>query len=60
MPNETYCTKCLEIPATDHEFDYRFDYPVCLGCVEKLGLKPESYCGDCLVPINQCNHGQEK
>lgn len=18
------------------------------------------YCGDCLVPINQCNHGQEK
>jgi hypothetical protein len=38
-----YCEKCLEQPdATTKEFyDYRFDKPVCIACVDKYGLEPE-------------------
>lgn len=56
--NETYCEKCLTTPPSDDAFDYRFDYPVCSTCVSKLGLKPETYCGDCLTPISQCSHAK--
>jgi hypothetical protein len=23
------------------------------------GLNTETYCGDCLIPLNQCQHGKE-
>lgn len=38
-----YCEKCLNQPtATDKDFyDYRFNKPVCIACVEALGLEPE-------------------
>ena len=35
----TYCERCNE-NFDDEGFDYRFDYPVCLGCAEK-------YCVGC-------------
>jgi hypothetical protein len=33
-----YCQKCFN--NYDEEFDYRFEYPVCKNCVNKLGLVP--------------------
>jgi hypothetical protein len=41
-----YCERCLEKPAPDAKefYDYRFDKPICLSCVEEYGLEPTS-CG---------------
>lgn len=38
-----YCVKCLKTPkSTDTEFyDYRFDDPLCIECVEKYDLEPD-------------------
>ena len=41
-----YCEKCLEQPKTGREadsqfYDYRFEIPVCLSCVEMYNLEPE-------------------
>lgn len=36
---------------------------VCYTCgliCNCLALKTEVYCGDCLVPINECTHGKGK
>ena len=39
-----YCEKCLEQPnaKTKEFYDYRFDKPICIACVEKYDLEPES------------------
>jgi hypothetical protein len=41
-----YCARCLEQPKTGIEadsqfYDFRFDIPVCLSCVEMYNLDPE-------------------
>jgi hypothetical protein len=38
-----YCVKCLKQPdqKTKEFYDYRFEVPVCLECVENHNLKPE-------------------
>lgn len=39
-----YCEKCLKQPNIKTEgsfYDFRFDYPVCLDCVEKYNLEDE-------------------
>jgi hypothetical protein len=43
MSNFPYCEKCLKQPTTDTKefYDYRFDYPVCISCVEKYDLEVE-------------------
>jgi hypothetical protein len=43
MSKFPYCEKCLEQPTTDTKefYDYRFDYPVCISCVEEYDLEPE-------------------
>jgi hypothetical protein len=43
MSNFPYCEKCLKQPTTDTKefYDYRFDYPVCISCVEEYDLEPE-------------------
>jgi hypothetical protein len=43
MSNFPYCEKCLEQPTTKTKefYDYQFDYPVCISCVEKYDLEPE-------------------
>ena len=39
-----YCEKCLRQPTANSKefYDYRFDKPVCISCVEEYGLEPES------------------
>jgi hypothetical protein len=64
MSNFPYCEKCLEQPTTDTKefYDYRFDYPVCISCVEKYDLevacdRPE--CRSCYPdpkPYNEEDH----
>ena len=36
-----YCEKCLEKPEPDAKefYDYRFDKPICISCVEEYGLE---------------------
>jgi len=43
MSNFPYCEKCLKQPTTDTKefYDYRFDYPVCISCVEEYDLEVE-------------------
>jgi hypothetical protein len=39
-----YCVKCLKQPTLKTEtafYDYRFELPTCLECVEEYGLEPE-------------------
>lgn len=40
-----YCEKCLKQPEKSKKsyefYDFRFDFPVCVGCVYELGLEPE-------------------
>ena len=38
-----YCEKCLEQPnaKTKEFYDYSFDKPICIACVDKYGLEPE-------------------
>lgn len=38
-----YCEKCLEQPnaKTKEFYDYRFEKPICITCVEEYGLEPE-------------------
>jgi hypothetical protein len=41
-----YCVKCLRQPKTGREadsqfYDFRFDEPTCLNCVEEYGLEPD-------------------
>jgi hypothetical protein len=41
-----YCERCLEQPKTGREadsqfYDYRFEIPICLSCVEFYNLEPE-------------------
>lgn len=49
--NQTYCEVCLEV-LTDDDFDYRFDYPICLECVDEVIDKVwgtvEGQCAWCL------------
>jgi hypothetical protein len=45
MSKFPYCEKCLNQPQTgtqaqSHFYDYRFDYPVCMRCVEWYHLDP--------------------
>jgi recombinational DNA repair protein (RecF pathway) len=40
----TYCEECLR-NLEDDKFDYRFDRPVCLECVENKNINPEEECG---------------
>ena len=45
MSNFSYCEECLRKPKSKYEaesefYDFRFDFPVCLDCVEKNGLQP--------------------
>lgn len=44
MSQFAYCEKCLKQPdtTTTEFYDYRFDYPVCMACVEEQNLEPES------------------
>jgi hypothetical protein len=39
-----YCEKCLAQPnkKTKEFYDYRFEYPVCITCVDEQNLEPES------------------
>jgi hypothetical protein len=43
LNDDPYCDLC----ATNYDeqdpngFDYRFDYPVCMKCVEKYNLEPD-------------------
>lgn len=42
----SYCEKCLKQPKTGREadsqfYDFRFEYPVCLKCVEEYNLEDE-------------------
>ena len=41
MSNKTYCEVCL-INKDDDQFDYLYDYPLCLDCSEDLGLEPDN------------------
>jgi len=43
MSQLPYCEKCLSLPKSeDKEFyDYRFEYPVCISCVEEYNLEEE-------------------
>jgi hypothetical protein len=46
MSKFPYCEKCLEQPKTgieaqSHFYDFRFDFPICLSCVEFYNLEPE-------------------
>jgi hypothetical protein len=41
-----YCVKCLKQPKTGREadsefYDFRFDEPTCLSCVEEYDLEPD-------------------
>lgn len=39
-----YCERCLEQPNIKTEtyfYDYRFEFPVCLSCVEEYNLEPD-------------------
>ena len=41
-----YCVKCNEQPTTETEgsfYDFRFDEPVCVGCVEEYNLEPDKF-----------------
>lgn len=40
MSDLTYCEYCLANLEIEM-FDYRFEYPVCLSCVDSLELVPE-------------------
>lgn len=42
-----YCEKCLEKPEPDAKefYDYRFDKPICISCVEEYGI--EAPCWKC-------------
>jgi hypothetical protein len=44
-----YCEKCLKQPnaKTLEFYDYRFDKPVCIDCVEKYDLEPEGLTNTC-------------
>lgn len=42
---ETYCEECYETKQ-DHEFDYRFERPVCQECAYALQLTPDLEEGD--------------
>lgn len=41
----TYCEECVR-NLEDDKFDYRFNRPVCLECVEQKNLDPEKECED--------------
>jgi hypothetical protein len=45
----TYCEEC-ELNLEESKFDYRFDRPVCLGCVEKNA--------DLEHELNKCDRGE--
>jgi hypothetical protein len=38
-----YCVKCLKQPNTNTTefYDYSFEDPTCISCVEKFDLEPE-------------------
>ena len=40
MSDLTYCEYCLDNLEAEM-FDYRFEFPVCLNCVESLELEPD-------------------
>jgi hypothetical protein len=43
MSNFPYCEKCLEQPKPESKefYDYRFEYPVCIKCVDDYNLEDE-------------------
>jgi hypothetical protein len=42
MSSFAYCVKCLEQPKRGAKefYDFRFEFPVCVGCVVDYGLVP--------------------
>ena len=54
-----YCERCLKQPNIKTEgsfYDFRFDYPVCISCVEEYSLEPESEC-DHIYSIDSAGQG---
>lgn len=43
MEDTTYCEMCTKNyeEQDPNGFDYRFDYPVCITCVDNYALTPE-------------------
>jgi hypothetical protein len=55
----TVCLPCgdgLDGAIIDYETERNESEPDCDVCITK---KMIAYCGDCLYPINECEHGRE-
>jgi hypothetical protein len=55
----TVCLSCgdgLDGAFIDYETERNESEPDCDVCITKQMI---AYCGDCLYPINECEHGRE-